>query len=98
MKPKPAISTKAFWDINFVDIDFEKSSLFVIAKVFNYGVWSDQIAIMKFYGLKRISKEIVHATYLRTPVLSFLCTILNLKKTDFKCYRNKQLNPLPWSY
>ncbi len=94
----PAISKKAFWDISFPDLDFEKSSLFVMQKVFNYGDWNDQVEIMRYYGLERIKQEIVHASYLRKPVLSFLCTILQLEKTDFECYKKMQLNPLPWNY
>ncbi len=94
----PSISKKAFWDISFDELDFEKSSLYVMEKVFNYGTWNDQVAIMKFYSLPRIRQEIVEALYLRKPVLSFLCTILELQKTDFKCYNKMQLNPLPWNY
>ncbi len=95
---KPSISKKVFWDIPFNELDFEKSSLFVMEKVFNYGTWNDQVAIMKYYSLSRIRKEIVQPAYLRKPVLSFLCTILNLQKTDFSCYNKMQLNPLPWNY
>lgn len=96
--PNPSISKKAFWDVSFEDVDFQKSSLFVMEKVFNYGTWNDQVAIMKYYSLPRIRQEIVKSTYLRKPVLSFLCTILHLQKTDFKCYNQMQLNPLPWNY
>ncbi len=81
---KPDISQKAFWDVRFSEIDFEKNSLHVMEKIFNYGTWKDQIAIMKFYDLQRIKKEIVNAGYLRKPVLSFLCIILQLQKNDFK--------------
>jgi hypothetical protein len=95
---KPEISQIAFWDVHFPDIDFEKNSLQVMEKIFNYGPWKDQVAIMKFYGLKRIRKEIVNAGYLRQPVLSFLCTILHLQKIDFKCYNKMQSHPLPWNY
>lgn len=94
----PVISKKAFWDVSFNNIDFEKSSLFVMEKVFNYGDWNDQVEIMRYYGLNRIKAEITKAGYLRKPVLSFLCTILQLEKTDFECYTKMQLNPLPWSY
>lgn len=93
-----SLSKKAFWDVSFEKLDFEKSSLFIMQKVFNYGSWDDQVAIMKFYGLDRIKKEIVQASYLRKPVLSFLCTILRLQKTDFGCYIKMQSNPLPWMY
>ena len=58
----------------------------------------DQVVIMKFYGLPRTRKEIVNAGYLRKPVLSFLCVMLNLQKNDFKCYNKMQLHPLPWNY
>jgi hypothetical protein len=95
---KPEISQKAFWDVRFNEIDFEKNSLQVMEKIFNYSNWNDQVAIMKFYGLERIRKEIIHAGYLRTPVLSFLCTILHLQKTDFTCYNKMLSHPLPWSY
>lgn len=95
---QPSISQKAFWDVSFDKLDFEKSSLYVMEKVFNYGSWADQVAIMKYYSLPRIRREIVQASYLRKPVLSFLCTILQLEKTDFLCYNKIQLNPLPWHY
>ncbi len=94
----PSISKKAFWDISFDELDFEKSSLFVMEKVFNYGSWNDQLLIMKYYSLPRIRQEIVKSAYLRKPVLSFLCTILQLQKTDFTCYNKMLLNPLPWNY
>ena len=94
----PAISKKAFWDVSFKDLDFEKSSLFIMEKVFNYGDWNDQVATMRYYGLPRIRQEIVQASYLRKPVLSFLCTILQLEKTDFSCYKKMLSNPLPWMY
>ena len=95
---KPSISKKAFWDIAFDELDYEKSSLFVMEKIFNYGTWNDQLAIMKYYGLPRIRQQIIHASFLRQPVLSFLCTILHLQKIDFSCYNKMQLNPLPWNY
>ena len=95
---KPNISPKAFWDVRFSEIDFEEKSLHVMEKVFNYGSWKDQVAIMKFYGLPRIRKEIVNAAYLRKPVISFLCAILNLQKNDFTCYKKMLLHPLPWNY
>jgi hypothetical protein len=94
----PEISRKAFWDVRFSEIDFEKNSRQVMEKVFNYGSWDDQVALMKFYGLKRIKVEIVGASYLRQPVLAFLCTILDLHKQDFECYRKMQSQPLPWIY
>jgi hypothetical protein len=95
---KPEISKKAFWDVRFDEIDYDKYSLHVMEKVFNYGTWNDQVSIMKFYGLDRIKSEIVNAGYLRRSALSFLCTILHLQKKDFKCYNKMQSHQLPWNY
>lgn len=92
------LSRKAFWDVDFTALHPEKSALFIMQKVFNYGSWNDQAAVLRYYGADRIKKEIVHAAYLRAPVISFLCTILQLKKNDFECYAAKQSHPLPWPY
>src|SRR6476659_1422964 len=73
---KPDISQKAFWDVRFSEIDFEKNALYVMEKVFNYGTWKDQVAIMKFYGLQRISKEIIYAS----PLLVFYVLSCNCSK------------------
>jgi hypothetical protein len=93
-----SISKKAFWDIAFEELDFEKSSLYIMEKVFNYGTWNDQVEIMRYYGLPRIRKEVINASFLGKTVLSFLCIILHLTKTDFACYKRMQLNPLPWNF
>ena len=82
-------------DISFAELDFEKSSFFIMGNVFNYGIWNDQLEIMRYYGIPRISKEIINAGYPRKMVLSFLCVILHLPKTDFAYYKKMQLNPIP---
>ncbi len=79
----PSISKKVLWDTDFNKLDFEKYSLYIMEKVFNYGNWNDQVEIMRHYGLPRIRKEIINAGYLRKPVLSFLCVISYLQKSDF---------------
>lgn len=94
---KPNISPVAFWDVNFNNIDFENNSLFVMAKVFNFGKWSDIIEILRFYGLDRVKKEVVHAPYFKHTTLSFLCVILNLTEQDFKVYQQRQVRKPIWN-
>jgi hypothetical protein len=95
---KHSISPKAFWDIAFEALDFEKYSLYVMEKVFNYGSWQDQIAVLKYYGTERVKNEIIHAKYLRKPALSYLCAVLDLQQENFTCYKRMQLQPQPWLY
>ncbi len=95
---KPNISKIAFWDVDFEEIDFETNSLFVMDKVFNYGIWSDILETLRFYGIERIKKEIVQAPYFKNTTLSFLCTILNLTEQDFVSYQRRQLRKPIWNH
>ena len=96
--PKPKLSPSAFWDVDFDKIDFDKNSLFVMNKVFNYGSWGDIVEVLKFYGLERINTEIVQAAYLKKTALSFLCLILELNNTDFVAYQRRRAKPATWQH
>jgi hypothetical protein len=94
----PNLSKTAFWDVNFEELDFEKNAVFIMEKVFNYGLWSDYIAIIKYYGKERIKNDVVKGAYFKKKVLNFLCKIFDLQAVDFICYSRRQLHRLPWNY
>jgi hypothetical protein len=94
---KPNVSKIAFWDVNFDNIDFEGDSVFVMDKVFNYGIWADIVEILRFYGIERVKKEIIHAPYFKNTTLSFLCVILNLTEEDFITYQRRQARKPIWN-
>jgi hypothetical protein len=94
----PRFSKVAFWDVDYNSIDFEKSSLFVMEKVLNYGLWDDFIALIKYYGEARIRSEITATAYLSKEVMNFVCFYFRLHPDEFQCYKRRQLqNPL-WDY
>lgn len=95
---KPNISERAFWDVNFDKIDFEKSSVFVIDKVLNYGTFSEQIEIIKFYGIERVKNEVIKIPYFKKNVFAFVCGFLNLDKSLFTAYQRRQQQPNYWNY
>ena len=95
---KPNISATAFWDVDFEKIDFEKSSVFVMDKVFNYGVFSDQLAIIRFYGIERIKKDVVKIAYFRKPVFAFISNFFELDKSLFTAYQRRQQQPNYWNF
>ncbi|MEA5140763.1 DUF6922 domain-containing protein [Arcicella rigui] len=95
---KPNISQKAFWDVDFERIDFEKNSVFVIDKVFNYGVFSDQLELIRFYGFERIKNDIVKIAYFRKPVFAFVSSFFDLDKSLFKAYQRRQEQPNHWDF
>ncbi|HAK76109.1 MAG TPA: hypothetical protein DCR35_16480 [Runella sp.] len=94
---RPNISKKAFWDVDFEKIDFEKKSIFVIDKVFNYGSFDEQIEVIKFYGVERIKHDLVQISYFRKPVFAFVTSFFNLDKSSFKAYQRRQKSEL-WNY
>lgn len=95
---KPDIKKRVFWDVKYDDLDFEKDRFYIIEKVMNYGVWSDFLALLKFYGEDTIKKEIVKSSYLKKDVLNFICVYFNLKPNQFKCYNRRQSNRELWNF
>ncbi len=91
------ISKLPFWDVDYENLDTERDSLFILEKVFNYGLWSDYKAAFALFGHASIRKEIINASFLKKEVLSFLCLILELKPTDFRCYTKTQSLPPLWN-
>jgi hypothetical protein len=94
----PNLSPHVFWDIDFKSLNYEKDRFYIVEKVMNYGLWNDFLEIAKFYGKDVIRKEITRSSYLKKEVLSFLCLYLNLKPSQFKCYRRRQSNEKHWTY
>ena len=95
---KPNIKKRVFWDVNYNDIDFEKDKFYIIEKVMNYGVWSDFLEIIKFYGRDIIKEEIIKSSYLKKDVLNFVCFYFDLKPNQFKCYIKRQSNNELWNF
>lgn len=87
---QPTLSSTAFWDVAFDTLDYEADSQFVMNKVFNYGLWTDIIEVLRFYGLDRVRHETVRAAYLKNTAISFLCVVLGLAETDFVAYQRRQ--------
>lgn len=94
----PNLSKTAFWDVNFDSLDPEQNAVFIMEKVFNYGLWSDQLAVIKYYGEERVKREIVKGAYYKKKVFRFLCAIFDLQPEDFTCYIRRQSLPLHWDY
>lgn len=95
---KPILSATAFWDVDTQTIDYDKNARFVIEKVMNYGLWTDILEVMTFYGRDRVKQEVVQAAYLKKKTLSFCCVIFDLTPNQFRCYTRQQSTPVPWTY
>jgi len=95
-KLRPNISKTAFWDVNFVEFDFEKNYVFVVDKVFNYGKFNDQLELIRFYGVENIKKMMVQVLIYKLLIINKLNNTLiqnihsklNLKNASLEIWRD----------
>jgi hypothetical protein len=92
------LSKNLFWDVNKSDLSYEKHSGFIIARVFTKGDWSDFKQVINFYGKDKCLSALKNARYLDPRTLSFCSHYFEIDKSEFRCFRERQLSPAPWNY
>jgi hypothetical protein len=91
-------SKRLFWDIDIQSLNPQTDRFFIIERVMNYGLWNDFVRLIHLYGKDIVKTEVVKSTYLKKDVLNFLCLYLNLKPSQFKCYKRRQSMEPHWDY
>lgn len=77
--------------------DFEKHKARLIQKVLQYGTIQDWELLKKFYRLDAIKEVSLNLRDLDAVTLSYLSTIFDIDKTEFRCYKHRQLYPNLWN-
>jgi len=77
--------------------DLDKYKTFFIQRVLEYGNIKDWNLIKKLYGMEAIKEASLNARSLDAVTLSFVATIFNIDKTEFRCYKHRQLFPNLWN-
>jgi len=93
-----SISSHLFWDVDSTKLDAEKNKKLIIARVLDYGLFSDWLYIKSFYGLDVISKTAVTIRELDLKSMSFISTLANIPYKRFKCYISIQSAPKHWNF
>jgi hypothetical protein len=91
----PEIRPVIFWDIPVETINYEKSSDFIICRVFNYGNFQEIADIIICYGIEYVKELLLSTINLDAFGLSAASAFLGIPETQFKCYELKQF---PRSY
>jgi hypothetical protein len=86
-----------FWDVDISDFDFEKHKSFFIQRVIEYGRMKDWELLKKLYGMEAIKNAALNARSLDAVTLSYLSAIFKIDKTQFRCYKHRQLYPTLWN-
>jgi len=90
-------SQHLFWDVDLKDFDFEKHDCFFAQRVIEYGKLEDWNLLKEMYGLDRIKDLSLQFRTLDAVSLSYLAAIFNIDKSEFRCYKHKQLFPTYWN-
>lgn len=72
-------------------------AMFIVQRVLEYGNIADWRYIRSYYGLKKIVELGKRMRTLDKKALSFLCTLSNTKKEEYRCWHFKQSTPTLWN-
>lgn len=90
-------SEHLFWDVDIQQFDMENNANQMIYKVLEYGTWNDWLLLKKYYGLEKIKEVSLQLRSLDAVTLSFLSVYFNIEKSEFRCYKHKQLISNYWN-
>jgi len=97
-KQSPKLDPGLFWDADGSSIDWEKNARWVIARVLSRGNLPDFKELVNYYGLERIKTELLQVRFLDNKTLSFVATLFQVPKEQFRCYTLRQSSPELFPY
>ncbi len=90
-------SPHLFWDVDLDGFDFDKHKTHLINKVLEYGMIKDWNLLKEVYGLETIKEVSLNLRSLDAVTLSYLSALFKIDKTEFRCYKHRQLYPTYWN-
>lgn len=90
-------SKHLFWDVDIELFNLNEYKAFFIQRVLEYGKMKDWELIKELYGMEEIKQASLNARSLDAVTLSFVSNLFNIDKTEFRCYKNRQLYPNLWN-
>lgn len=87
MQNQPDISRRAFWDIDYNNIEWDNQDYrqYLLIKIFNHGTIEDIQNAIRYYGKELVIAELTSAEKLPETVYYLALSIFQLKPTDFQC-------------
>lgn len=90
-------SPHLFWDVDLNGFDFKKHKVHLVQKVLEYGLITDWNLLKELYGLDQIKEISLNLRSLDAVTLSYLSVLFKIDKTEFRCYKHRQLYPTYWN-
>ena len=79
-------SPHLFWDTDVSTLDVRRDKTYIIERVMNYGLETDEIILYKLYSFGVIRKTVTRLETLNQRTIAYLSMVLNLKETKFRCF------------
>ncbi|MDR2626955.1 MAG: hypothetical protein LBC40_02860 [Dysgonamonadaceae bacterium] len=95
---KPILHRRIFWDVDFDNLDYNKRANFIIERVFERGDVDDIRQCRRYYGDEKIAKALTNAKWLMKETVYLAMALFKNDITDYRCYKQAQLNPKHWEY
>lgn len=96
-KKKPIFSENLFWDTDFDTIDFQKHFPYILARVLDYGTWSDWKELTAYYSKEEIKVVALNLRSVSAKSLNFIAVYTDTPIKEFRCYKLRQSSPTLWN-
>jgi hypothetical protein len=91
-------SPHLFWDTDPDQVDLEKNRTWLVRRVLEKGLWSDWKLLLQLLGKDQIRTAIQNMRHLEDRATSFACAVLNLERSELRCFTQKSSQSIPWNY
>lgn len=91
-------SPHLFWDTDRDKLDWSQHKTFIVERVLEYGLLPDWQLIRSLLSVSEIAELAKNMRQLDPRTLSFISTISNTPKEEFRCYTTKQSIPAHWNF
>lgn len=100
MKKLPAFLKEYFWDVDFKKIDQERSAIYVIERLLEYGDIKAIKWLVKTYNREQIKEVLMTKRGLSPKTANFWGIMLNVPKSQILCFKKGFPNPPVriWNY
>ncbi|WP_436485843.1 DUF6922 domain-containing protein [Chitinophaga sp. ARDCPP14] len=86
---KPALSRRAYWDIDLRTLDFDRYPEFTIIRAMERGTSNDIREIFRYYGKDKIRNIVTNSEHLLPRAQVISRRLFHLRNSDFKCSTDK---------
>jgi hypothetical protein len=95
---KPYFNARIFWDTKPESLDFNINASSIIERVFSRGDVEDIRYCRRYYGNEKCREVLIEAKDLNIDRLHLISALFNIQREEFRCYKNRQLNPELFPY